>query len=208
MPAVAVVDHTGAETGSYALPSLFETPVNEPVMHQAVLRQNANARQGTHDTLTRTEVSGGGRKPWAQKGTGRARQGSTRAPQWSGGGVVFGPTPRKYTQDMPKKQRRLALRSAHSVKLLDDELRVLDLATFDIEVPSTRVVVELLDGIDAGRRVLIVLGTHHEVFEKSARNIPEVRVIMATNLSVRDLLVAETVLVTKDALTWIERVLT
>ena len=207
MPSVTVVDHTGAKTGTHQLPALFETPVNQPVMHQALLRQLANARQGTHDTLTRTEVSGGGKKPWAQKGTGRARQGSTRAPQWAGGGIVFGPTPRKYTQDMPRKQRRLALRSALSVKLLDKELTVLDLEKFGIETPSTKAVIALLEGVDAGRRVLVVLAAHHELFERSARNIPEIKVILATNLSVRDLLVAETVLMDKAAVARIEEVL-
>jgi large subunit ribosomal protein L4 len=207
MPSATIVDHTGAETGTQELPVLFETPVNQPVMHQALLRQLANARQGTHDTLTRTEVRGGGKKPWAQKGTGRARQGSTRAPQWVGGGIVFGPTPRKYTQGMPRKQRRLALRSALSVKLLDGELTVLNLDGFQPDVPSTRDAVALLEGVEAGRRVLIVLGTHHQRFERSARNIAEVKVLLATNLSVRDLLIADTVLITRDALHRIEEVL-
>jgi large subunit ribosomal protein L4 len=167
------------------------------VMHQALLRQLANARQGTHDTKTRTEVSGGGRKPYRQKGTGRARQGSIRAPHYTGGGVVFGPTPRSYRQEMPRKQRRLALRSALSVKAQEAQVTIID--GIELDHPRTKTVVELLSAIEAGRRVLLVLGSHHEVLERSARNLPEVRVVLAANLSVRDLLTADTVLMTPDA---------
>ena len=192
-----VVDKTGKKTGEFALPDLFATAPHEAVMHQALLRQHANARQGTHDTKSRSEVRGGGRKPWRQKGTGRARQGSSRAPHWAGGGVVFGPTPRTYDQGMPRKQRRLALRSALAVKAMEQQITILD--GFEIDVPKTAEVATLLTALEAGRRVLIVLGSHHEVLEKSARNIPEVKVILASNLSVHDLLVAETVVMTKDA---------
>ena len=199
MATAPVVDQTGAATGSLELPAgIFEGPINEPVMHQALLRQLANARQGSHDTRTRTEVRGGGRKPYKQKGTGRARQGSVRAPQFAGGGVVFGPHPRSYRQDMPRKQRRLALRSALAAKARDGELSVLE--GFSLEAPRTRAVVELLTGVGAGRRVLLVLGSHNEVLERSARNLPEVQLILAANLNVRDLLTADTVLVTRDAL--------
>ena len=198
MSGVPVVDLTGAKKGTVDLPeSVFGGPVNEGVMHQALVRQLANARQGTHDTKTRGEVSGGGRKPWRQKGTGRARQGSTRAPHWSGGGTVFGPTPRTYTLDMPRKQRRLALRSALAVKAQEAQITVLD--GIELDEPRTKAVVELLAGLDAGKRVLVVLGSHHEAFERSARNLPEVRVVLAANLSVRDLIIADTVLMTKDA---------
>lgn len=205
MTTASIVDQTGARTGTHVLHALFEAPINEPVMHQALLRQQANARQGTHDTKTRTEVSGGGKKPWRQKGTGRARQGSTRAPQWTGGGVVFGPTPRKYTQDMPRKQRRLALRSALAVKAMGQELTVLD--SFELKAPRTKAVVELLVTVEAGRRVLVVLGGRNQALERSARNLPEVKVIIAGNLSVRDLLIADTVLITREALAHIEEVL-
>lgn len=198
MSAVTVVDITGEKTGELDLPeSVFGSPVNEAVMHQALIRQLANARQGTHDTKTRTEVRGGGRKPYRQKGTGRARQGSIRAPHYAGGGTVFGPTPRSYRQGMPRKQRRLALRGALTVKARDHQLTVIDSIVLD--EPRTRAVVELLTRVEAGRRVLLVLGSHHEVLEKSARNLPEVRVVFAGNISVRDLLAADTVLMTKDA---------
>ncbi|MHB8718739.1 MAG: 50S ribosomal protein L4 [Candidatus Dormibacteria bacterium] len=198
MSTVKVVDQSGAGAGEMELAdSVFGVAVNTAVMHQALMRQLANARQGTHDTKTRTEVRGGGRKPWRQKGTGRARQGSTRSPQWTGGGVVFGPTPRSYTQEMPRKQRRLALRSALSAKAADGAITVLE--SFDLEAPRTKAVVELLTGIEAGAKTLIVLGSHNEGLERSARNLSEVRVVLASNLSIRDLLIADTVLITRDA---------
>ena len=201
-----VVDQTGASKGSLDLaPEVFEVTVNEAVMHQALLRQLANARQGTHDTKNRSEVRGGGRKPYRQKGTGRARQGSIRATQWAGGGIVFGPTPRSYEQDMPRKQRRLALRSALTAKAAAGELTVLD--GFELEEPRTSAVADMLTALDAGRRVLLVLGSHNDVLERSARNIPYVRVILASNLNVRDLLVAETVLITRDAVEHVTEVL-
>ena len=203
MSEARVVDVEGVVTGTLTLPeTIFDVTVNVPVMHQALLRQLANARQGTHDTLTKGEVSGGGRKPWRQKGTGRARQGSIRAPQWEGGGVVFGPHPRSYRQDMPRKQRRLALRSALTTKAREGQVVVI--GEVALEEPRTRAVVELMRAIEAGRRVLLVLGSHNEMLEKSARNIPEVKVILAGNLSVRDLLTAETLLLTRDAIEHIE----
>jgi len=199
MSSARVVDSTGAATGTVELPtSVFAVNPNTAVMHQAVLRQLANQRQGTHDTRTRGEVRGGGRKPYRQKGTGRARQGSTRAPQWAGGGVVFGPHPHGYRQGMPRKQRRLALRSALSVKAAENQVVVM--SSFELEAPRTRAVVDLVRAVDAGRRVLMVLGSHNAMLERSARNIPDVRITLAGNLSVRDLLVAETVLITPDAL--------
>jgi large subunit ribosomal protein L4 len=171
-------------------------------MHQALIRQLANGRQGTASTKTRSEVRGGGRKPWRQKGTGRARQGSTRAPHWEGGGVVFGPHPRSFRIDMPRKQRRLALRSALSTKAQDGGLLVLE--SFELEAPKTKAVADLIRGVDSPRRVLVVLGSHNEMFEKSARNIPEVRLTLAGNLSVRDIIGADTVIVTRDAIEHIE----
>jgi large subunit ribosomal protein L4 len=203
MSAARVVDQAGAVTGHLDLPEvIFGIEPNEPVMHQALLRQLANGRQGTASTKTRSEVRGGGRKPYRQKGTGRARQGSTRSPQLEGGGVVFGPHPRSYRMDMPRKQRRLALRSALSAKALEGSLVVLE--TFALEEPRTRAITDLLRGVEAGRRVLVVLGSHNEMLEKSARNIAEVQVTLAGNLSVRDLLIAETVIVTRDAIEHIE----
>jgi len=207
MATAAVVDQTGARTGSLELNAeIFDCPVNEAVMHQALVRQLANARQGSHDTLTRSEVRGGGRKPYRQKGTGRARQGSNRAPQFAGGGAVFGPHPRSYRQGMPRKQRRLALRSALTAKARDGELLVLD--SFSLEAPRTRTVAEMLRAIAEGdgtedaaafRKVLLVLGSHNDMLERSARNLPEVRVLLASNLNLRDLLTGDTVLLTRDA---------
>jgi large subunit ribosomal protein L4 len=203
MSAARVVDQAGAVTGHLDLPeAIFGIEPNEPVMHQALLRQLANGRQGTASTKTRSDVRGGGRKPYRQKGTGRARQGSTRSPQWEGGGVVFGPHPRSYRMDMPRKQRRLALRSALSAKAQEGGLVVLE--TFALDEPRTRAITDLLRGVEAGRRVLVVLGSHNEMLEKSARNIAEVQVTLAGNLSVRDLLIAETVIVTRDAIEHIE----
>ena len=198
MSTAPVVDLTGETQGELELPEpVFSVIPHATVMHQALLRQLANARQGTHDSKTRTEVSGGGRKPYRQKGTGRARQGSIRAPHYAGGGVVFGPTPRDHSLQMPRKQRRLALRSALSVKAAESQITVLD--RIELEEPKTKVVTGFLQALDAGRRVLVVLGSHHDALELSARNLPEVRVILAGNISVRDLLTADTVVMTRDA---------
>lgn len=209
MATAPIVDQSGARTGTLELSAeVFDCAVNRAVMHQALVRQLANARQGTHDTRNRREVRGGGRKPYRQKGTGRARQGSIRAPQYTGGGTVFGPTPRSYRQDMPRKQRRLALRSALSAKAGAGQLAVLD--GFTLETPRTRAVVEMLRAIGgdgAPRKVLLVLGSHHEVLERSARNLPEVRVLLATNLNLRDLLGGDTVLLTRDAVDHLTEVL-
>jgi large subunit ribosomal protein L4 len=203
MSSARVVDQTGTETGTVELPeAIFGIEPNEPVMHQALIRQLANGRQGTASTKTRSNVRGGGRKPYRQKGTGRARQGSTRSPQWEGGGVVFGPHPRSYRIDMPRKQRRLALRSALSAKAQDGGLLVLE--AFELDSPRTRAVAELIRGVDSPRKVLVVLGSHNEMFEKSARNIPEVRLTLAGNLSVRDIIGADKVLITRDAIEHIE----
>jgi large subunit ribosomal protein L4 len=203
MSSARVVDQTGVETGTVELPeAIFGIEPNEPVMHQALIRQLANGRQGTSSTKTRSEVRGGGRKPWRQKGTGRARQGSTRAPHWEGGGVVFGPHPRSYRIEMPRKQRRLALRSALSAKAQDGGLLVLE--SFELEAPRTKAVADLIRGVDSPRKVLVVLGSHNEMFEKSARNIPEVRMTLAGNLSVRDIIGADKVLITRDAIEHIE----
>jgi len=199
MSSARTVDQAGQVTGSVELPSaVFDVEVNTALLHQAVVRQLANARQGTHQTKTRAQVSGGGRKPYRQKGTGRARQGSIRAPQWTGGGVVFGPHPRSYRLEMPRKQRRLALRSALTAKARDGQIAVLGELSF--ERPHTKTIAGLIDAVDSRGRVLLVLGSHNELLEKSARNIPQVQVTLAGNVSVRDLLIAETVLFTRDAL--------
>ncbi len=167
-------------------------------MHQAFLRQMANARLGTHDTKTRAEVRGGGRKPWRQKGTGRARQGSIRSPQWRGGGVVWGPHPRKYTQDMPKKMRRLAIRSVLSVKQRDEQLVVVD-GLYDVE-PKTREMRQVLATLPNGaaRSTLIVVADTKQV-RRGAGNLDNVKVLSARYVNIRDVLTHERLLVSRDA---------
>jgi len=198
-----VYDRDGKESGTIELPpSVFNITVNEAVLHQAVRRQQANDRQGTHETKTRGEVSGGGKKPWKQKGTGRARQGSTRAPQWRHGGTVFGPHPRSYEQKMPRKQRRLALRSALSVKSQDDAVRVVE--EIALEAPKTRVLAVLFDQLGAGARTLFVIPEHDLMLEKSTRNLAGVKTILATNLNPTDVLTADTIVFTRLALTQVE----
>lgn len=203
MSQAKVFDSTGKETGALDLSAaIFEAPVHEAAMHQAVLRQLANARQGTHETKTRGEVSGGGKKPWKQKGTGRARQGSTRAPQWRHGGTVFGPHPHGYRQQMPRKQRRLALRAALTLKSQAEQLRVLD--GLALETPRTRQMADLFVELGAGARTLFVLPAHDLAVEKSTRNLPWVKTIVAQNLNVFDVLEADTVVLTREALSQLE----
>ena len=198
-----VYDRDGKESGQVDLPeAVFSVPVNAAVLHQAVRRQLANDRQGTHDTKTRGEVSGGGKKPWKQKGTGHARQGSTRAPQWRHGGTVFGPHPHTYEQKMPRKQRRLALRSAISVKSQDDAVRVVE--EIALEAPKTRVLADLFDQLGAGARTLFVIPEHDLMLEKSTRNLAGVKTILAQNLNPTDVLTADTIILTRSALTQVE----
>jgi large subunit ribosomal protein L4 len=178
--------------------ALFAAPVREGLVHQAVVRQMANRRTGTADTMTRGEVSGGGAKPWRQKGTGRARQGSRRSPQWKGGGVVFGPHPRGYEQKMNAKMRRAALRSVLSAKAGEDAVRVVE--GFDLDKIGTKAFGERLAAWDADGKVLVVLAARDEVVERSCRNLRAVRVILADSLNVVDLLEADTVIFTRDAL--------
>jgi large subunit ribosomal protein L4 len=171
---------------------------NIPVMHQALVRQLANARLGTHETKTRGEVRGGGRKPWRQKGTGRARQGTIRAPQWKGGGVVFGPHPRKYTQAMPRQMRRLAIRSALSAKFADDRLTVIQ-GLGEIE-PKTKAFKSLLGAFPESRSTLVVLAEKSDAIERAAGNLDNTKTIIASYLSIRDVLKYERLLVTEEAL--------
>ena len=200
---VAVYDREGKETEQVKLPqAIFDAPVNPALLHQAVLRQQANDRQGTAETKTRGDVSGGGKKPWKQKGTGRARQGSTRAPQWRHGGTVFGPHPRTYDQKMPRKQRRHALRGALTAKHQDGAVRVVEELTF--AEPKTRVVAELFDQLGAGARTLFVIREHDLNLEKSTRNLAGVKTILASNLNPLDVLTADTVVFTRSALTEVE----
>ena len=189
----------GAEGGELELAdSLFGAPINESLIHQAVVRQLAGRRLGTSDTLTRGQVHGRGAKPWRQKGTGRARQGTKSAPHWTGGGVVFGPHPRSYDQKMPAKMRRSALRGVLSAKRADDELRVVE--GFGIDDIKTKTMLERLAAWKAGGKVLLVLPARDEKVELSCRNLREVRVVMADSLNVVDLLEADTVVFTRDAL--------
>jgi len=184
---VPLYNQAGQKIGMTELrDDIFGIEPNKPVMHQALVRQLANARQGTADTKTRAEVAGGGAKPWRQKGTGRARQGSTRSPQWRHGGVVFGPTPRKYTQKMPLKMRRLALRSALSAKATEGQIRVVD--ELKLDAPKTREMENILGGLEIQVSALIVLPEANLSVQKSAANIPDVKTLRATYLNVRDLL--------------------
>lgn len=173
------------------------------VMHQALVRQQANARVGTADTKTRGEVSGGGRKPWRQKGTGRARQGSIRSPQWKGGGVVFGPHPRSYTQAMPRQMRRLAIRSVLSAKLRDDRLTVVQ--GLDGIEPRTKVMKTVLEAMPASRSVLIVTPENVDTIARAAANLPQTKTIIAPMLNVRDVLKFDRLIVTEDAIEVIEK---
>ena len=198
-----VYDRDGKQSGTIELPeAVFNAPVNEAVLHQAVRRQLANDRQGTHQTKTRGDVSGGGKKPWKQKGTGRARQGSTRAPQWRHGGIVFGPHPRTYEQKMPRKQRRLALRSALSVKSQEGAVRIVE--EIALEAPKTSILAGLFDEMGAGARTLFVIPEHDLMLEKSTRNLAGVKTILATNLNPADVLTADTIVFTRSALTQVE----
>ena len=189
---------TGEAVGELELrDDVFGIKPNESVMHQAVLRQQANARLGTHKVKTRGEVSGGGRKPWKQKGTGRARQGSTRSPQWKGGGVVFGPVVRKYTQKMNRKMRRLALKSALSTKAADKQIKFVE--TLVIDSYKTSAMAELLKHLSIDSNVLIILPAANEMVERSAANLPFVKTIQATCLSVRDLLLFDYIIMPSDS---------
>ena len=199
MPETKLLTADGKQGGTVDLPdSLFAAPVKESVIHQAVVRQFAGRRLGTADTLTRGEVAGGGRKPWRQKGTGRARQGSRSAPHWSGGGVVFGPHPRSYEQKMPAKMRRSALRGVLSAKQADGAVRVVE--GFGLDEIKTRAFRERLAAWDAQGKVLVVLAARDQTVERSCRNLREVRVILADSLNVVDLLEADTVLFTRESL--------
>ncbi len=201
-----VYDIKGNETGTVELDDyVFGIEPHGPVMHQALVRQRANARQGTHSTKTRAEVRGGGRKPWRQKGTGRARQGSIRSPQWRGGGIVFGPKPRKYTKDMPKKMRRLAIRSVLSAKQQDDQLVVVD-GLHDIE-PKTRAMREALAGLPNGeaRSTLILVGASKDNVYRGASNLENAKVLPAEYVNIQDMLSHKRVIVTREALDVIHR---
>ncbi|MBR2578939.1 MAG: 50S ribosomal protein L4 [Clostridia bacterium] len=205
MPKVAVLDMTGKEVGNVELSdAIFAIEPNMAVMHDVVVNHLANMRQGTQSALTRSEVSGGGRKPWRQKGTGHARQGSIRAPQWRHGGIVFAPKPRDYSYTLNKKVKRLAMKSAFSSKVLDNNLIVLD--SMNLENYKTKAVVEVLNAIGANDKALIVLPSMEDKIIKSARNIQGVKTAQVNTLNVYDMLGARKLVILKDAISKIEEV--
>jgi large subunit ribosomal protein L4 len=187
--------------------AIFAAPVSKPLMHQALMRQLSNARLGTHKTKNRGEVAGGGRKPFRQKGTGRARQGSIRASQWVGGGTAFGPIPRKYIKQLPKKMNAAAIRSALTVKAAADQIVVVD--TLPFETPKTKAMVQALRALGVtGDSVLMVLAEKSVGVLRSASNLPNVKTILSGYLNIRDLLGYDKVLLSKDALEYVELWLT
>jgi large subunit ribosomal protein L4 len=205
MPQTTLYDRAGKDIGSIELSDeLFAAPVNAAVLHQVVTAQLAGRRIGTHDTLTRGEVRGGGAKPYRQKGTGRARQGTKSAPHYRGGGAVFGPHPRSYEQRLPRKMKRLALRGALTAKYGDEAIKVVD--SFGLEQIRTKDFVGVLGALEARGRVLVVAPARDQALEMSARNVPKVEVILADSLNVVDLLKADVVLIEQPALARMEAV--
>ena len=206
MPTVALLNQSGTQVGDIELSdTVFGIEPNEHVLHQAVVMQQASLRQGNHKVKNRSEVRGGGRKPWRQKGTGRARHGSIRSPQWVGGGVVFGPTPREYGYKLPKKVRRLALKSALSSKVKEDALIVVD--ELQLDVPKTKAMVSIMSNLSVEHTALIVTADYDEKVALSARNIPGVQVITANHVNVLDILKHDKLVLTKSAAEKVEEVL-
>lgn len=205
MPKVPVYNISGDQVGEIELSeTVFGITPNAHVLHEAVVMQQASLRAGTHDVKNRSEVRGGGRKPWRQKGTGRARQGSIRSPQWVGGGTVFGPTPRSYAYKLPKKVRRLALKSALATKVNANEIIVLD--TLALDAPKTKDMVKILNNLKVGKKALIVSAEQDANVALSARNIPGVKAVEATGINVLDLLHHDALVITKDAVAKVEEV--
>jgi len=205
MPKVAVLDMTGKEVSFIDLPdAIFGIQPNKAVMHDVVVNHLANKRQGTQSALTRSEVSGGGKKPWRQKGTGHARQGSIRAPQWRHGGIVFAPKPRDYSYVLNKKVKRLALKSALSSKFIENNIVVLD--SISLSEFKTKIIVDMLGAIEASKKPLIVLPSIDEKIIKSARNIPGVKTSQVGGLNTYDILNAKKLVILKEAVSKIEEV--
>ena len=206
MPNVAILNMAGENVGTMDLADgVFGIEVNEAVLHQVVVNYLANQRQGTQSTLTRTEVRGGGRKPWRQKGTGHARQGSIRAPQWTHGGIALGPKPRSYRFTVNKKLKRLAMKSALSTKVLDNNMIVLD--SIKMEEYKTKTIVNMLKAIEAeGKKALIVMPEVDSFVIKSAANIPGVKTALVNTINVYDILNYDKFIVVKDAVAKIEEV--
>lgn len=198
MPNVKVYNMAGAEVGELALnDAVFAVEVSEAVLHSAVRAYLLNQRQGTQSTLTRSEVSGGGKKPWRQKGTGRARQGSTRSPQWTHGGIALGPKPRDYHVDLNKKVKKLALLGALSGKVAEDSFKVIDAIT--AENYKTKVMADMLKAVNAGKKALVVFAEKNEKAIASCRNIPGVKVAYTNTINVYDVLNCDTVVIEKAA---------
>ncbi|VYT83835.1 50S ribosomal protein L4 [Staphylococcus simulans] len=196
----------GSKAGSVELSdAVFAIEPNKDVLFEAINLQRASLRQGTHSVKNRSAVRGGGRKPWRQKGTGRARQGTIRAPQWRGGGIVFGPTPRSYAYKMPKKMRRLALRSALSFKVQENEFKIID--AFGLGAPKTKEFTKVLSNLELPKKVLVVTESEDVNVELSARNIPGVQITTVTGLNVLDITSADSVLITEAAAKKVEEVL-
>ncbi len=205
MPTVSIYDMKGTATGTLELNAeIFGIEPNKTVLHSAVVNYLANQRQGTQSTLTRSEVSGGGRKPWRQKGTGHARQGSTRATQWIHGGIALGPKPRDYRYALPKKVRRLAMKSALSSKVAAEEMLVID--GLALEAIKTKSIASMLNALEADCKVLLVLAENDEKIIKSARNIPGVKTAQVNTLNVYDILNCDKFIVAKEAVAMIEEV--
>lgn len=205
MAIVKIYDQTGADVGTYELAEeIFGIEPNESVMHDAVVNYLANQRQGTFAAKTRSQVRGGGRKPWRQKGTGRARQGSIRSPQWRGGGVVFAKTPRDFSYLLPKKVRRLALKSAFSAKAQSDSIKMID--KFSFETPRTKDMIGVLHALDLEGKTLIVLGEKDDNVFLSARNLPKVKVLYPHTINTYEILNHDRILFTVDAMDKIEEV--
>lgn len=198
MPTVTLLKQDGSEVGQVELnEAVFGIEPNTHVLHETVLMQRSSLRQGTHKVKNRSEVRGGGRKPWRQKGTGRARQGSIRSPQWVGGGVVFGPTPRSYSYKMPKKVRRLALRSAYSSKVKDESIVVLESLSFD--APKTKDFVSMLQALSVEKSALVVVANLDENVIRSASNLKNVNVVTTDRVNVYDLIKHDKLIITKEA---------
>ncbi|MFK7697362.1 50S ribosomal protein L4 [Paenibacillus sp. HJGM_3] len=206
MPKVALYNVSGAQVGEVDLAdSVFGIEPNKTVLHEAVVNQQATQRQGTHKTKGRSEVRGGGRKPWKQKGTGRARQGSIRSPQWKGGGIVFGPTPRDYGYKLPRKIRRLAIKSALSSKVVENSIIVLD--QLSMNQPKTKEFAAILNNLKVDRKALVVAASYDDNVALSTRNIPNVKFLTADGINVLDVLVYDKLIITKDAVQKVEEVL-
>jgi len=205
MPKVGLYNIEGKKVGDIELSeNIFGAKVNKFVLHQVIVNYLANQRQGTQSTKTRSEVSGGGKKPWRQKGTGRARQGSTRSPQWIKGGVALGPKPRTYKYTLPKKIKRLAMKSALSSKVASNEILVLD--KLELSEIKTKNMIEVLDKLKVSEKTLIVLSEKNENVEKSARNIPNIRLTKVNTLNVYDILNCDKFIITKEAVAKVEEV--